>query len=63
MHLTLGFSLLHSLGNLPPAALIVSLPYIQFSYVTTIAFLTLSCGLAPLSQSGIYINALDIAPR
>ncbi|CAO2595522.1 Sodium-dependent phosphate transport protein 3, partial [Lemmus lemmus] len=51
------------LGILPPAALIVSLPYIQFSYVTTIAFLTLSCGLAALCQSGIYINALDIAPR
>ncbi|XP_075827113.1 sodium-dependent phosphate transport protein 4 isoform X1 [Microtus pennsylvanicus] len=51
------------LGNLPSAALIVSLPYIQFSYVTTIAFLTLSCGLAPLCQSGIYINALDLAPR
>ncbi|CAO2595520.1 Sodium-dependent phosphate transport protein 3 [Lemmus lemmus] len=55
--------LFSSLGILPPAALIVSLPYIQFSYVTTIAFLTLSCGLAALCQSGIYINALDIAPR
>lgn len=63
MHFTLGFSLPHSLGTLPSAALIVSLPYIQFSYVTTIAFLTLSCGLASLCQSGVYINALDIAPR
>ncbi|ERE77577.1 sodium-dependent phosphate transport protein 3 [Cricetulus griseus] len=51
------------LGNTPPAALIVALPYVQSSYITSIAFLTLSCGISPLCQSGIYINALDIAPR
>uniref|UniRef100_A0A8C6QC61 Solute carrier family 17 (sodium phosphate), member 3 n=3 Tax=Nannospalax galili TaxID=1026970 RepID=A0A8C6QC61_NANGA len=51
------------LGNLPPAALMVALPYLQSSYITTIACLTLSCGICPLSQSGSYINALDIAPR
>lgn len=51
------------LGNVPPVALIVALPYVQSSYITTIAFLTLSCGLSPLCQSGVYINALDIAPR
>ncbi|KAL1784367.1 sodium-dependent phosphate transport protein 4 isoform X1 [Sigmodon hispidus] len=52
-----------TLGTLPPAALIVALPYVQSSYITTIAFLTLSCGISPLCQSGVYINALDIAPR
>ncbi|XP_028632137.1 sodium-dependent phosphate transport protein 4 isoform X1 [Grammomys surdaster] len=51
------------LGNTPPAALIVALPYVQSSYVTTITFLTLSCGISPLCQAGVYINALDIAPR
>ncbi|XP_052585263.1 sodium-dependent phosphate transport protein 4 isoform X2 [Peromyscus californicus insignis] len=51
------------LGNVPPLALIVALPYVQSSYITTIAFLTLACGLSPLCQSGVYINALDIAPR
>ncbi|CAH6806331.1 Slc17a3 [Phodopus roborovskii] len=51
------------LGNIPPAALIVALPYVQSSYITTITFLTLSCGISPLCQSGVYINALDIAPR
>uniref|UniRef100_Q5SZ93 Sodium-dependent phosphate transport protein 4 n=1 Tax=Mus musculus TaxID=10090 RepID=NPT4_MOUSE len=51
------------LGNAPPAALVAALPYIQSSYITTIIFLTISCGLCPLSQAGIYINALDIAPR
>ncbi|XP_021080724.1 sodium-dependent phosphate transport protein 4 isoform X1 [Mesocricetus auratus] len=52
-----------TLGTVPPAALIVALPYVQSSYVTSIAFLTLSCGISPLCQSGVYINALDIAPR
>ncbi|XP_032740732.1 sodium-dependent phosphate transport protein 4 isoform X3 [Rattus rattus] len=51
------------LGNTPPAALIVALPYVQSSYIATITFLTLSCGISPLCQSGVYINALDIAPR
>ncbi|XP_036044362.1 sodium-dependent phosphate transport protein 4 [Onychomys torridus] len=51
------------LGNVPPVALIVALPYVQSSYITTIAFLTLSCGVSSLCQSGVYINALDIAPR
>ncbi|OBS77040.1 hypothetical protein A6R68_16505 [Neotoma lepida] len=51
------------LGNVPPVALIVALPYVQSSYITSIAFLTISCGISPLCQSGIYINALDIAPR
>ncbi|NP_705886.1 sodium-dependent phosphate transport protein 4 [Rattus norvegicus] len=51
------------LGNTPPAALVVALPYVQSSYIATTTFLTLSCGLSPLCQSGVYINALDIAPR
>lgn len=59
----LDLSVPYSLGNVPPVALIVALPYVQSSYITTIAFLTLSCGLSPLCQSGVYINALDIAPR
>ncbi|XP_060045255.1 sodium-dependent phosphate transport protein 4 isoform X2 [Erinaceus europaeus] len=51
------------LGNLPSAVLLVVLPYLNSTYITTMTFLTLSCGLIPLCQSGIYINALDIAPR
>lgn len=51
------------LGQLPPAALIVALPYLDSGFITTITFLTISCGLSPLSQAGVYINALDIAPR
>ncbi|XP_012313968.1 sodium-dependent phosphate transport protein 4 isoform X4 [Aotus nancymaae] len=51
------------LGSLPPSVLIVSLPYLSSSYITATAFLTLSCGLSTLCQSGIYVNALDIAPR
>uniref|UniRef100_A0A8C5K6Y9 Solute carrier family 17 (sodium phosphate), member 3 n=1 Tax=Jaculus jaculus TaxID=51337 RepID=A0A8C5K6Y9_JACJA len=51
------------LGNLLPSVLIVALPYVSSSYITTITFLTLSCGLAPFCQAGIYINILDIAPR
>uniref|UniRef100_A0A0P6JHB0 Sodium-dependent phosphate transport protein 4 isoform b n=1 Tax=Heterocephalus glaber TaxID=10181 RepID=A0A0P6JHB0_HETGA len=51
------------LGQLPSSALLVALPYLNSSYITTITFLTLSCGISPLCQSGIYINALDIAPR
>uniref|UniRef100_F7HCG8 Solute carrier family 17 member 3 n=1 Tax=Callithrix jacchus TaxID=9483 RepID=F7HCG8_CALJA len=51
------------LGNLPSSVLIVSLPYLSSSYITATAFLTLSGGLSTLCQSGIYVNALDIAPR
>ncbi|XP_005403394.1 PREDICTED: sodium-dependent phosphate transport protein 4 [Chinchilla lanigera] len=51
------------LGQLPSSVLVLTLFYLRSSYVTTIVFLTLSCGLSPLSQSGVYINALDIAPR
>ncbi|XP_035566496.1 sodium-dependent phosphate transport protein 4 isoform X3 [Canis lupus baileyi] len=51
------------LGNFPSSALLVALPYLPPSYITTMTFLTLSCGLSPLCQSGIYINALDLAPR
>ncbi|XP_055119605.1 sodium-dependent phosphate transport protein 4 isoform X2 [Symphalangus syndactylus] len=51
------------LGSLPSSALIVSLPYLNSSYITATALLTLSCGLSTLCQSGIYINVLDIAPR
>ncbi|XP_076999934.1 sodium-dependent phosphate transport protein 4 isoform X2 [Tamandua tetradactyla] len=51
------------LGVLPSSALIVALPYLNSSCTTTVALLTISCGLTSLSQSGIYINALDIAPR
>ncbi|XP_049620774.1 sodium-dependent phosphate transport protein 4 [Suncus etruscus] len=51
------------LGNLPPSLLIVVLPYITTSYITTMVLLMIAVGLMPLCQSGIYINALDIAPR
>ncbi|XP_058141331.1 sodium-dependent phosphate transport protein 4 isoform X5 [Dasypus novemcinctus] len=51
------------LGNLPSSVLLVALPYLKSSYMATVALLTASCGLAPLTQSGVYINALDIAPR
>ncbi|CAD7673781.1 unnamed protein product [Nyctereutes procyonoides] len=51
------------LGNFPSSALLVALPYLPPSYITTMTLLTLSCGLSSLCQSGIYINALDLAPR
>ncbi|KAM9665532.1 sodium-dependent phosphate transport protein 4 isoform 6-T7 [Trichechus inunguis] len=51
------------LGNLPSSTLVAVLPYLRSSYITTITFLFISCGLASLCQSGISINALDIAPR
>ncbi|XP_021500557.1 sodium-dependent phosphate transport protein 4 isoform X3 [Meriones unguiculatus] len=52
-----------TLGTIPPATLIVALPYVRSSFITTVTFLTLSCGICPMSQPGVYINALDIAPR
>ncbi|XP_004693382.1 PREDICTED: sodium-dependent phosphate transport protein 4 isoform X1 [Condylura cristata] len=51
------------LGTFPPSAFLVGLPYLTSSYITSIALLTIACGLCPFCQSGIYINALDIAPR
>ncbi|XP_058411103.1 sodium-dependent phosphate transport protein 4 [Diceros bicornis minor] len=51
------------LGSLPSSVFLMALPYLTSSYITTIILLTLSCGLTPLCQSGVYINALDIAPR
>uniref|UniRef100_G1LTL3 Solute carrier family 17 member 3 n=1 Tax=Ailuropoda melanoleuca TaxID=9646 RepID=G1LTL3_AILME len=51
------------LGNFPSSVLLVVLPFLTPSYITTMILLTLSCGLSPFSQSGVYINALDIAPR
>ncbi|XP_037700461.1 sodium-dependent phosphate transport protein 4 isoform X2 [Choloepus didactylus] len=51
------------LGILPSSILTVVLPYLSSSFITTVALLTISCGLSPLSQTGMYINALDIAPR
>uniref|UniRef100_A0A8C7ARN9 Solute carrier family 17 member 3 n=1 Tax=Neovison vison TaxID=452646 RepID=A0A8C7ARN9_NEOVI len=51
------------LGNFPSSALLVVLPYITPSYITTMTFLILSCGLSSFCHSGIYINVLDIAPR
>ncbi|XP_010621284.1 sodium-dependent phosphate transport protein 4 [Fukomys damarensis] len=51
------------LGQLPASAFLVALPYLNSSYITTLTFLTISCGLGSFCQSGIYINALDIAPR
>ncbi|XP_055988334.1 sodium-dependent phosphate transport protein 4 isoform X1 [Sorex fumeus] len=50
-------------GSLPPSVLLVVLPYLSSSYITTMTLLIVSCGLLPFCQSGIYINALDIAPR
>ncbi|XP_055470497.1 sodium-dependent phosphate transport protein 4 isoform X2 [Psammomys obesus] len=52
-----------TLGTIPPATLVVALPYVRSSFITTVTFLTLACGICPLSQPGVYINALDIAPR
>eukprot|EP00069_Balaena_mysticetus_P019569 bmy_12195T0 len=51
------------LGSLPSSASLVVLPYVASSYITAVSLLTLSCGLSLFSQPGIYINALDIAPR
>ncbi|XP_060163793.1 sodium-dependent phosphate transport protein 4 [Globicephala melas] len=51
------------LGCLPSSASLVVLPYVASSYITAVSLLTLSCGLSLFSQPGIYINALDIAPR
>uniref|UniRef100_A0A8C4L8E7 Solute carrier family 17 member 3 n=1 Tax=Equus asinus asinus TaxID=83772 RepID=A0A8C4L8E7_EQUAS len=51
------------LGILPPSAFLVALPYLTSSYITTMTLLTLACGLSSLCQTGVYINALDIAPR
>ncbi|KAM6184926.1 sodium-dependent phosphate transport protein 4 [Rhynchocyon petersi] len=51
------------LGTLPPSALLVMLPYIRSSHLVTITLLAITCALSPLCQAGIYINALDIAPR
>uniref|UniRef100_A0A8C0D1K0 Solute carrier family 17 member 3 n=1 Tax=Balaenoptera musculus TaxID=9771 RepID=A0A8C0D1K0_BALMU len=51
------------LGSLPSSASLVVLPYVASSYITAVTLLTLSCGLSLFSQPGIYINALDIAPR
>ncbi|XP_077621837.1 sodium-dependent phosphate transport protein 4 isoform X1 [Crocuta crocuta] len=51
------------LGNFPSSALLLVLPYLTPSYVTTMTLLMITCGLSPISQSGIYVNPLDIAPR
>ncbi|XP_019685691.2 sodium-dependent phosphate transport protein 4 isoform X2 [Felis catus] len=51
------------LGNFPSSVLLVALTYLTLDYVTTMTLLIVSCGLTPFCQSGIYINALDIAPR
>uniref|UniRef100_A0A673TP50 Solute carrier family 17 member 3 n=1 Tax=Suricata suricatta TaxID=37032 RepID=A0A673TP50_SURSU len=51
------------LGNFPSTALLLALPHLTPSYVTTVILLTVSCGLSPICQSGVYINPLDIAPR
>ncbi|XP_046959158.1 sodium-dependent phosphate transport protein 4 isoform X2 [Lynx rufus] len=51
------------LGSFPSSVLLVALSYLTPDYITTMTLLMVSCGLTPLCQSGIYINALDIAPR
>ncbi|XP_065741146.1 sodium-dependent phosphate transport protein 4 isoform X2 [Phocoena phocoena] len=51
------------LGSLSSSASLVVLPYVASSYITAASLLTLSCGPSLFSQPGIYINALDIAPR
>uniref|UniRef100_A0A452V523 Solute carrier family 17 member 3 n=1 Tax=Ursus maritimus TaxID=29073 RepID=A0A452V523_URSMA len=51
------------LGNFPPSVLLAVLPFLTPSYITTMTLLTLSCGLGPICQSGVSINALDVAPR
>ncbi|XP_006872883.1 PREDICTED: sodium-dependent phosphate transport protein 4 [Chrysochloris asiatica] len=51
------------LGNLPSSIILAVLPYLRSSYITTVTLLTIASGLSSLCQSGIYINALDIAPR
>lgn len=53
----------HSSGNFPPSVLLAVLPFLTPSYITTMTLLTLSCGLGPICQSGVSINALDVAPR
>ncbi|XP_025772981.1 sodium-dependent phosphate transport protein 4 isoform X2 [Puma concolor] len=51
------------LGNFPSSVLLVALSYLTPDYITTMTLLIVSCGFTPFCQSGIYINALDIAPR
>uniref|UniRef100_A0A667FS02 Solute carrier family 17 member 3 n=1 Tax=Lynx canadensis TaxID=61383 RepID=A0A667FS02_LYNCA len=51
------------LGSFPSSVLLVALSYLTPDYITTMTLLIVSCGLTPFCQSGIYINALDIAPR
>ncbi|XP_010841791.1 PREDICTED: sodium-dependent phosphate transport protein 4 isoform X2 [Bison bison bison] len=51
------------LGNLPSSTFLLVLPYAASNYIIAVSLLTLSCGLGMLCQPGVYINALDIAPR
>uniref|UniRef100_A0A8B9XJR9 Solute carrier family 17 member 3 n=1 Tax=Bos mutus grunniens TaxID=30521 RepID=A0A8B9XJR9_BOSMU len=51
------------LGNLPSSTFLLVLPYVASNYIIAVSLLTLSCGLGMLCQPGVYINALDIAPR
>ncbi|XP_047653124.1 sodium-dependent phosphate transport protein 4 isoform X1 [Phacochoerus africanus] len=51
------------LGSIPSSILLVVLPYAASNYIIAVCLLTLSSGLSLLSQPGMYINALDIAPR
>ncbi|XP_025122528.1 sodium-dependent phosphate transport protein 4 isoform X2 [Bubalus kerabau] len=51
------------LGSLPSSTFLLVLPYVASNYIIAVSLLTLSCGLGLLCQPGVYINALDIAPR
>uniref|UniRef100_A0A8C3WDA9 Solute carrier family 17 member 3 n=1 Tax=Catagonus wagneri TaxID=51154 RepID=A0A8C3WDA9_9CETA len=50
------------LGSVPSSLFLVVLPYVASNYITAVSLLTLCSGLSLLSQPGVYINALDIAP-
>ncbi|XP_070312360.1 sodium-dependent phosphate transport protein 4 isoform X2 [Odocoileus virginianus] len=51
------------LGNLPSSTFLLVLPFVASNYIIAVSLLTLSCGLGLLCQPGVYVNALDIAPR
>ncbi|KAI4552590.1 hypothetical protein MJT46_017241 [Ovis ammon polii x Ovis aries] len=61
---TLGWpSVFYVFGNVPSSTFLLILPFVASNYIIAVSLLTLSCGLGLLCQPGVYINALDIAPR
>ncbi|XP_054554335.1 probable small intestine urate exporter [Talpa occidentalis] len=52
-----------TLGILVPTGLLLCLPWVRSSQITTIAFLVLSCVFGSLCEVGVLISIVDIAPR